>query len=462
MHGLFAVCADGGNSLDILQHAVHQLAAGLGDGLFLLLLAVGEHLVGGLGGAGDLAQHLGDSVGVGADHRGRCGGLGRCRSGFGGRSHGSIPGLGIGRDGNIRHGLGAAAKACVGTCPAGSPVVLFAAGGLGQRNTGSDSGGSIAHHIALAGQTLDKALYQVFAPLHRLRGQALDPAQRAGKAALEGGQHTGAHALYAVRHAGEDVLADVQPVDGRDHRQHRLQDLLPVGQQGRHGLYNARDQLHDDGNTLHKDLGHIVVDDSRNVDDDIRHIGDQLRQTGDQAVEQLGNAVKPRIHKLPRVGAQLLGKGEQLRQGSGQKRRDALRKACCQTADQLRAGLDHLRYKAVHQLRDARQHVADHGQQIALQKGAGGICQCLHGCGQVCTGAPVAQHVLRRRLHGCKAAGQGCGGFLRRGAGDVHLSLYDMDGAVHIGQIAQLVMYARKLLCIGQQPLHLCLRAAVA
>ena len=37
-----------------------------------------------------------------------------------------------------------------------------------------------------------------------------------------------------------------------------------------------------------------------------------------------------------------------------------------------------------------------------------------------------------------------------------------MDGAVHIGQIAQLVMYARKLLCIGQQPLHLCLRAAVA
>ena len=455
LHGLFSVCADGGNSLDILQHTVHQLTAGLGDGLFLLLLAVGEHLVGGLGGAGDLAQHLGDSVGVGADHRGRRGGLGRCRSG-------SVPGLGIGRDCDLRHSLGAAAKACVGTCPAGSPVVPFAAGGLGQRNTGRGSGGGIAHNFALAGQTLDKALYQVFVSLLRLRGQALDPAQRAGKAALEGGQHTGTHALYAVRHAGEDVLADVQPVDGRDHRQHRLQDLLPVGQQGRHGLYDARDQLHDDGDTLRKDLGHIVVDDARNVDDDIRHIGDQLRQTGNQAVEQLGDAVKPRIHKLPRVGAQLLGKGEQLRQGSGKKRRDALRKARRQTADQLRAGLEHLRYKAVHQLRDARQHVADHGQQVALQKGAGGICQRLHGRGQVCTGAPVSQHVLRRRLHGCKAAGQGGGGFLCRGAGDVQIGLDNVDGAVHIRQIAQIVVYTGELLCIGQQPLHLCLRAAVA
>ena len=85
-------------------------------------------------------------------------------------------------------------------------------------------------------------------------------------------------------------------------------------------LYQRNDEIHAGG----EDLGHIVVDDARDVDDDIRHIGNQLRQSGDQAVEQLGNAVKTYIHKLPRVGAQLLSEREQLRQGIGQKIRDVL------------------------------------------------------------------------------------------------------------------------------------------
>ena len=237
LHGLFAIGSNAGNGFDILQHTVHQLTAGLGDGLLLLLLTVGKHLVGGLGSTGDIAQHLGHSVGVRVDNG--CSGLCRCARCFpcGGCR---IARLGIGRDSDIRHGLGAVGKAGVGGGPVGQFVT---AGNIGDGKTGSGCG-SDTRHFTLAGQAVDEALDQILAPLHRLRGQALDPCQGAGKTALECSQHGRAHAPDAACHAGEDVLADVQPIHCRNDRKHRLQDLLPVGQQVGHSLYDTHAQLH--------------------------------------------------------------------------------------------------------------------------------------------------------------------------------------------------------------------------
>ena len=139
-----------------------------------------------------------------------------------------------------------------------------------------------------------------------------------------------------------------------------------------------------------------------------------------------------------------------------------MREALRQRAEKLGAGLHHFGHKAVNDLRDALQHVADHGQQVVHKVGPGRVRQGLQGCRQVCAGAPIAQHVLRRCLHGRKAAGQGRCSFSRRCAGDVHLLLDHMDGAVHVGQIAQIIMDAGDLLGVGQQTLHLGLRAAIA
>ena len=279
------------------------------------------HLAQGVGGVGVACVLQGPQQGLG----GLCGGLGLF-----GRLGGGVPGLGIGRDDHLRHGLGAVGHVGVGVRPDGGPVVP--AGGFSNGGTGGGCDGSCTNRTAFAGKAVDEALDQVLAPLHRLRGQALDPGKCAGKAALEGVQHACAHALDAVCHTGEDVLADVQPVNGRNHRQDSLQNLFPVGQQIRHRLDDAHDQLHDDGHALAEDLGHVVVDDAADVDDDIRHIGDQVRQTGDQTVEQLGDKVQTGVHKAGRVVPQLVRKGQQLRQSSGEELRDALGEALCQGA----------------------------------------------------------------------------------------------------------------------------------
>ena len=380
------------------------------------------HLAQGVGGVGVACVLQGPQQGLG----GLCGGLGLF-----GRLGGGVPGLGIGRDDHLRHGLGAVGHVGVGVRPDGGPVVP--AGGFSNGGTGGGCDGSCTNRTAFAGKAVDEALDQVLAPLHSLRGQALDPGKSTGKAALKGIQHTGTHALDAVCHTGEDVFTDVQPVDGRDHRQDGLQDLLPVCQQIRHRLDDAHDQLHDDGHALAEDLGHVVVDDAADVDDDVRHIGDQIRQTGDQAVEQLGDKVQTGVHKAGRVVPQLVCKCQQLRQSGGEELRDALGEALCQGAEQLGAGLQELRHKAVNDFRNACQYIADHGQQVIHKEGLCRVGQRLQRLRQIGTGGPVAHHVFRSRLHGGKAAGQGGGGFLDGGAGDVHFLLDDMDGAVHVG-----------------------------
>ena len=424
-----------GDSLVVFHHAVHHLLAGFGHGAGqpVILLAALAQVLGELGGLdGHLAQGVG-GVGVACVLQGPQQGLGGLCGGLGlfGRLGGGVPGLGIGRDDHLRHGLGAVGHVGVGVRPDGGPVVP--AGGFSNGGTGGGCDGSCTNRTAFAGEAVDKALDKVLAPLHRLRGQALDPGKRTGKAALEGVQQAGAHALHAIGHAGEDGLADVQPVDGRDDRQHRLQDLFPVGQQTGHGLYKTGDQLHDDGHALAEDLGHIVVDDAANVDDDIRHIGDQIRQTGDQAVEQLGDKVQTGVHKAGRVVPQLICKCQQLRQSGGEELRDALGEALCQGAEQLGAGLQELRHKAVNDFRNACQYIADHGQQVIHKKGLCRVGQRLQRLGEIGTGGPVGQHVLGGSFHGRKAAGQGGGCLLGRGAGDVHLLLDDVDGAVHVG-----------------------------
>ena len=132
--GRLAVGGNAGDGLDVLQHTAHHLAGSLGDGLGLLLLSVGKLLVHGLGGAGDFAQHLGHRVRVRVDHR--CGGLCGCARCFpctGCR----IARLGIGRDSDIRHGLGAVGKVGVGRGPVGQFVT---AGNIGDGKTGSGCG----------------------------------------------------------------------------------------------------------------------------------------------------------------------------------------------------------------------------------------------------------------------------------------------------------------------------------
>ena len=424
-----------GDSLVVFHHAVHHLLAGFGHGAGqpVILLAALAQVLGEVGGLdGHLAQGVG-GVGVACVLQGPQQGLGGLCGGLGlfGRLGGGVPGLGIGRDDHLRHGLGAVGHVGVGVRPDGGPVVP--AGGFSNGGTGGGCDGSCTNRTAFAGEAVDKALDKVLAPLHRLRGQALDPGKRTGKAALEGVQQAGAHALHAIGHTGEDGLADVQPVDGRDDRQHRLQDLFPVGQQTGHGLYKTGDQLHDDGHALRQDLGHVIVDDPADVDDDVGHIGDQVRQACDQAVQQLGDEVQAGVHEHTGVGPQFLGELQQLRQGIGQKIRDALGEALRQRGDQLGAGLQNLGHQCIHQLRDARQHVADHGQQVAHKEGLGRFHQPLQGGGEIGTGGPVGQHVLGGSFHGRKAAGQGGGCLLGRGAGDVHLLLDDVDGAVHVG-----------------------------
>ena len=424
-----------GDSLVVFHHAVHHLLAGFGHGAGqpVILLAALAQVLGELGGLdGHLAQGVG-GVGVACVLQGPQQGLGGLCGGLGlfGRLGGGVPGLGIGRDDHLRHGLGAVGHVGVGVRPDGGPVVP--AGGFSNGGTGGGCDGSCTNRTAFAGEAVDKALDKVLAPLHRLRGQALDPGKRTGKAALEGVQQAGAHALHAIGHTGEDGLADVQPVNGRDHRQDSLQNLLPVGQQIRHRLDDAHDQLHDDGNTFSQDLGQVVVDDPADVDDDVGHIGDQVRQACDQAVQQLGDEVQAGVHELAGVGTQLLCELQQLRQGVGEELRDALGEALRQRGDQLGAGLQNFRHQCVHQLRDACQHIADHGQQVIHKKGLCRVGQRLQRLGEVCTGGPVGQHVLGGGFHGRKAAGQGGGGLLGRGTGDVHLLLDDVDGAVHVG-----------------------------
>ena len=454
LDGLLAVRADGRHRLDVLQDAIHHLAAGLGDDPFLLAGAVGEELVRGLGGAGDLAQHFGHGVGVRLDRR-RCllrGGLGLL-TGCGRR----VAGFGVGRDGDIRHVLGTVGEVGIRA----DPVVqagIIAAGGLGQVEACCNSSG----HRPGTGQAGNEVLNRGFCQLEQLSGQLPQPLQGAGKATLEGRQQAGAHALDTACDVGEQALADVQPVDGRNDREHSLQNLLPVCQQVGHRLADAHHQLHDHGHTLRQNFRHVVVDDAADIDDDIGHIGDQVRQARDQAVQQLGDEVQAGVHERTGVGTQLLGEGEQLRQSIGQKIRDALRKTLGQRVEQIGAGLQDRRDQRIHQLRDTLQHVADHGQQVALQEGLGRVGQRLQGLCQVGTGGPVRQHILGSGFHGSKAAGQGGGGLLGCGAGDVHLLLDDVDGAVHVGQVTQVVLDAGDLLSILQQALHFSLRAAVA
>ena len=63
LDGLLALLVDLGDRLDVLEDTVYYLPGSLGDGLLLLLLAVGEHLVHGLHRAGDAVLNGGVRVG---------------------------------------------------------------------------------------------------------------------------------------------------------------------------------------------------------------------------------------------------------------------------------------------------------------------------------------------------------------------------------------------------------------
>jgi len=91
LDGLGAVRSNLCDGLDILQHTIHHLPGSLGDGLFLLLFAVGKGLVDRLHRAGDAILDRGGRVGDGLDY-GRGDGFGAgaglfaggadCRCGF--------------------------------------------------------------------------------------------------------------------------------------------------------------------------------------------------------------------------------------------------------------------------------------------------------------------------------------------------------------------------------------------
>ena len=168
-----------GDSLVVFHHAVHHLLAGFGHGAGqpVILLAALAQVLGELGGLdGHLAQGVG-GVGVACVLQGPQQGLGGLCGGFGlfGRLGGGVPGLGIGRDDHLRHGLGAVGHVGVGVRPDGGPVVP--AGGFSNGGTGGGCDGSCTNRTAFAGEAVDEALDQVLAPLHGLRGQALDPVQ---------------------------------------------------------------------------------------------------------------------------------------------------------------------------------------------------------------------------------------------------------------------------------------------
>ena len=123
LDGLFTVRRNRSDGFNIPQNTIHQLAAGFRDGFLGLLAAVRQLFVDGLGGAGNLANHFRESIGIrvhyGCSLRRFLRGI-RC----------SIARLGIGRNGDICHSLSAVGKIIVGICPGGGPVDLAAALGV--------------------------------------------------------------------------------------------------------------------------------------------------------------------------------------------------------------------------------------------------------------------------------------------------------------------------------------------
>ena len=98
--------------------------------------------------------------------------------------------------------------------------------------------------LQVGGQAADKALNEILAPLHSLPGQGFYPADRAGDALLHGLRHRRRHAFDAAGQPLQDVLPEVEPVEGGDHRDDSLHDLAHILDDERDAVDKAFAQLH--------------------------------------------------------------------------------------------------------------------------------------------------------------------------------------------------------------------------
>lgn len=185
LHGLadrpLSVRRDGLDGLYVLEDAVHHLTAGGGDGLGLLGGTIGHPLGRGLHRAGHAVGYLGRGLGDGGQHLA-----------------GSFFDLGVAQ----RHAL---------------------------RQTGAGLYTNLGEH---AGRRVDAQ--HLFHDVGQLLGEALNLRDETRPAGFQ-----------AVPQTGDDLAADVQPAEGREHVKDGLADLGDVLDDGRQCLQQAPAQ-HDD------------------------------------------------------------------------------------------------------------------------------------------------------------------------------------------------------------------------
>ena len=375
----------------------------------------------------------------------------------------SVAELGVGRDGVLHLLCKVLHPECIDLglvhhIVTEGPVGVRLCSGLSDLNAGGGDG----RRRAGAVQAADKALNEILAPLHSLPGQGFYPADRAGDALLHGLCHRRRHAFDAAGQPLQDVCPEIQPVEGGDHRDDGLHDLAHILDDERDAVDKTFAQLRHEADRTGQNLRRIVVDEARDIDDNIGDVGEELRQALHQPVCKAEDEVDACRDKITEIRPQLFGEGEDGGQRLRQKIRDACGKPGCEILQQLRAGLKDGRGQRSDGLRDAADRIDDQREKVVRQIGAGRLHKGLQRGLQVLAQRHLSQNILGCGLHGGKGAGQGGGGLPGRGAGDVQLGLDDMDGAVHVGQIAEIILHAGDLLGVLQQALHLSLRAAVA
>ena len=161
--------------------------------------------------------------------------------------------------------------------------------------------------------------------------------------------------FQAVPQTGDDLAADVQPAEGREHVEDGLADLGDVLDDGRQCLQQAPAQHDDEVRTRCEELGGVIVDDAREVGDDAGQVLDEGGQAVHQALHQADDELDACVHQLPGILAEAVGKAGHDGQRLRQQLRDALHQTCAQLGEHLDAGVQKLGKggaQAVHQCAD--------------------------------------------------------------------------------------------------------------
>ena len=274
----------------------------------------------------------------------------------------------------------------------------------------------------------------------------------------------GVHQCHQELDAGVNDLRD-----GRDQELHDGADDLrqcfdQYGKRGEDAIGQAHDQLE----SAVQERRQLVDQGGHGVGDQLDESRQERRQHGADTVDDAGE----NIHQAAQEGAEAVAVDE-VRDGLHDHLGHALEvkveDGVTGLLQNTLASRENGRHNGSGQVRDLRHDgTSQSRQRLSEARDDFGqvvddvVRSCSEGVGQLVGVARSVHKVVPGSLGRSHGALQSLGGFLGSRAGDPHFLLDHVDRLVDVVQVVDVILDARQLLSIGQQSLHLGLRAAVA